>query len=258
MQDPQQLSVLGADRESLHSCLKFEKSAMNISVVANTFIALTKERGRSGFCPLILTSVMILIKREIPQFWTQSKHRRWTKKVRSRTRKHFRVDVLRVNLCTRIDNIFGIPFWAAAPKGPITYAFTENSPSSSPYTPHFLEARIPTFRPKFQPLGSKFSLEAQNPASRLISQPQGPNPSLQALIPALRRRPNLSLEAHILPQGPKPSLKAKIWASMPKFKPQGPIRVPILSLKLKSQAQGHKSSPKAHISTPKRKLNHEQ
>ena len=123
MQDPQQLSVLGADRESLHSCLKFEKSAMNISVVANTFIALTKERGRSGFCPLILTSVMILIKREIPQFWTQSKHRRWTKKMRSRTRKHFRVDVLRVNLCTRIDNIFGIPFWAAAPKGPITYAF---------------------------------------------------------------------------------------------------------------------------------------
>ena len=50
------------------------------------------------------------------------------------------------------------PFWAAAPKGSVTYAFKK-------------------------PPGPYLSLEAHIPASRPISQPQGPNPSLEAQIP---------------------------------------------------------------------------
>ena len=47
-------------------------------------------------------------------------------------------------------------FWAAAPKGPMTYAFTyaEISPPPSPYPP-------PAFRLETQPLSPNFNPKAQ-------------------------------------------------------------------------------------------------
>ena len=51
---------------------------------------------------------------------------------------------------------FFFPFWAAAPKGPMTYAFTQGK---------FLLLLLCT------PPGSNPSLEAQIPASKLKSQP---------------------------------------------------------------------------------------
>ena len=88
------------------------------------------------------------------------------------------------------------PFWAVAPKGPMTYAFiyAEISPSPPPpptsvvvrTRPQSLKAQILASRPKSQPLGPNPSLQAQIPAFRPKSQPSGPNPSLAAQNPALR------------------------------------------------------------------------
>ena len=89
-------------------------------------------------------------------------------------------------------NSFSV-FWAAAPKGPMTYAFTHmgdflllllllhpplwlQSPNSSP------EAPIPASRLLFQPWGLNPSPKAQTPASRLQSQPEGSNPNQIAPI----------------------------------------------------------------------------
>ena len=91
-------------------------------------------------------------------------------------------------------------FWAAAPKGSMTYAFTlmgnfllllllctplpsASRPKSQPQGPNSsLEAPIPTLRLKSQSRGSNLSQEAQIPASKLKSQLQGPDSSLQAQI----------------------------------------------------------------------------
>ena len=80
-------------------------------------------------------------------------------------------------------------FWAAAPKGPVTYAFTyaEISPSSpSLTTPPHIKAPIPASRFISQPLGPNPSFKAQIPASKLKSQAQRLNPSFKANIPGLK------------------------------------------------------------------------
>ena len=68
-------------------------------------------------------------------------------------------------------------FWAAAPKGLMTYAFTyaeiSPPPSSSPslYPPP-LEVQILALRLKSKPQSSNPSLKAQIPALKLKSQPK--------------------------------------------------------------------------------------
>ena len=80
-----------------------------------------------------------------------------------------------------------LPFWAAVPKGSMTFTFTHmgnflllpllpHSPSPSDPT---LEAQIPVLRPKSQ-------LEAQIPFWRPKFSLRGPNLSLVAKIPALK------------------------------------------------------------------------
>ena len=98
-------------------------------------------------------------------------------------------------------------FWAAAPKGPMTYTFThgEISPSppssfaSSPNTQISAsrpksqlqgpspsqETQIQVSKPKSHPWGPLPIFEAQIPTSRPRSQPHGLNPSLDAQIPVL-------------------------------------------------------------------------
>ena len=87
------------------------------------------------------------------------------------------------------------PFWAAAPKGPMTYAFTNAeffppSPSMSPPPPPASRPKfqpwtqISSLRPKFQPQRSNPSLEAQFPAWSLNSQLWGLTPSFEAQISA--------------------------------------------------------------------------
>ena len=108
------------------------------------------------------------------------------------------------------------PFWAAAPKGLMTYAFTQGKFLL------LLLLLLHTPPPRFRPRDPTPSLKAQIPASRPKSQPQGPNPSLEAPIPTLRlksqsRGSNLSQEAQIPAsklksqlQGPDSSLQAQI------------------------------------------------
>ena len=67
------------------------------------------------------------------------------------------------------------PFWAAAPKGPMTYAFTQEK--------FLLLLLLLLLR---TPPDSDPSLQAETPALRLKSQPLGPNPSLEAQILASR------------------------------------------------------------------------
>ena len=71
-----------------------------------------------------------------------------------------------------------VPFWAAAPKGPMTYAFTQEKflllRPSTPFEAHILALRL-----KSQPRGPNSSLKAQILALRLKSQPQGSNPILK-------------------------------------------------------------------------------
>ena len=67
-------------------------------------------------------------------------------------------------------------FWAAAPKGPMTHAFT--------YAEIYPPSPAPPLPPP-SPRGPNPSLEAQIPVSRLKSQPQGANPSLKAFGGAL-------------------------------------------------------------------------
>ena len=69
-----------------------------------------------------------------------------------------------------------LTFWAAAPKGPLTYAFTQGEISPSP-------PPSPVYPP---PRGPNPSFEAHIPALRLQSQPQGLNPSPEAQIAAWR------------------------------------------------------------------------
>ena len=81
-----------------------------------------------------------------------------------------------------------VPFWAVAPKGSMTYAFTHMGnfllfsfvppPPSGLYLS--LEAHIPVSRPKSQSRGSNPSFEAKIIASRPKSQPRGPNSSKEA------------------------------------------------------------------------------
>ena len=74
-------------------------------------------------------------------------------------------------------SIINTRFWAAAPKGPMTYALTyveiSPPPSSSPslYPPP-LEVQILALRLKLKPQGSNPSLKAQIPALKLKSQPK--------------------------------------------------------------------------------------
>ena len=56
-----------------------------------------------------------------------------------------------------------LTFWAAAPKGPMTYAFTHGEISPPPSPP-------PAYPPSPQPPCSFLSLEAHIPASRSKSQ----------------------------------------------------------------------------------------
>ena len=124
-------------------------------------------------------------------------------------------------------------FWAAAPKGSMTYAFTHgeispSSPSSSAYPP--------------------LALETQLSALRAISQPRGPDSIPENKIPASRPKPlsqgrNSSLTAQFSASRPKLSLKAKIPASRPKSQPQGPIP----SLKAEIPASCTNSSPRVQI-----------
>ena len=71
-------------------------------------------------------------------------------------------------------------FWAAAPKGPMTYAFSHRMisilSSFSFFSVPPLEAQIPASRLKSQPQGSNPSIKAQK------SQCQGLNPNLEAQI----------------------------------------------------------------------------
>ena len=121
------------------------------------------------------------------------------------------------------------PFWAAAPKGPMTYAFTyaEIFPPPSSYPPFAAKfcqilpdsAKSCQILPnsakicQFQPISSKFCQFlpnfAQNPVLRPKSQPWGPNPSL--ISKSQTFGPNLSLEAQ------NPTLEAQNLASSPKY-----------------------------------------
>ena len=87
-------------------------------------------------------------------------------------------------LCKHIPFLHA--FWAAAPKGSMTYAFTHMGNFllllllllRSPPPPS-LQAHISAWRPIFQPRGPNPSLEAQIPPSRPKSQSQGPDSSLR-------------------------------------------------------------------------------
>ena len=79
------------------------------------------------------------------------------------------------------------PFWAAAPKGPMTYAFTQGKfLLHFQCTPPRFKAHIPGLRLKSHAQGSNTRLKAQIPGSRLKSQARGSNPRLEAQIPATR------------------------------------------------------------------------
>ena len=102
-------------------------------------------------------------------------------------------------------------FWAAAPKGSMTYAFTHMG--------NFLLLLL-LLRTPPPP-----SLQAYISAWRPISQPRGPNPSLDAQIP---REWNLGLGVEIsaLKMGFEPQdwdlgLQAGIWASRLRYGPGG-------------------------------------
>ena len=58
------------------------------------------------------------------------------------------------------------PFWAAAPKGPMTYAFTYAEIFPKSVHPPSLEAQIPVPRPKSQSRGPNPIRKAQILASR--------------------------------------------------------------------------------------------
>ena len=76
-----------------------------------------------------------------------------------------------------------VTFWAAAPKGAMTYAFTHMGD-------FLLLLLLLLLRPppliKSQPLGLNPNLKAQILAARPKSQPWGPNPNLRAQLSALR------------------------------------------------------------------------
>ena len=89
-----------------------------------------------------------------------------------------------LSVCLSIHPSIGLStFWAAAPKGPMTYAFTQGK-----FLLLLLLLRLypPPLETIFEDRGPNPCLEAQIPASRPKSQPRGPNPSLEAQIPALR------------------------------------------------------------------------
>ena len=111
-------------------------------------------------------------------------------------------------------------FWAADPKRPRAYAFTQrrfSHPSYSKSQPQGSnpspEALIPASRLQSQPRGSNTSLKALILASRLQSQPWSSNPSLKALI--------LALWLKSQPCGSNPSHEAQIPASWLKSLPPG-------------------------------------
>ena len=90
-------------------------------------------------------------------------------------------------------------FWAAAPKGLMTYPFTQGS---------FLLLLLHYPHPP-PPPGSYLSLEAQISILRPKSQPQDPNPILRPK--SYLRGPNLSLKG-FGPQDWDMGLEAEIWA----------------------------------------------
>ena len=96
-----------------------------------------------------------------------------------------------------------VPFWAAVPKGSMTYAFTQGK-----YLLLFLLLLLCT----------PPNLQAHISASKPISQPQGPNPSLEVHIPT--SRPKFHLITKILSLRPKMRPHG-IWASRLGFEPQG-------------------------------------
>ena len=126
-----------------------------------------------------------------------------------------------------------LPFWAAAPKEPMTYAFTHMGNFlllllllllRTPPPPS-LQAHISAWRPISQPGGPNPSLEAQIPSSRPKSQPQGPDSSHEAQIP---REWNLghgvedwALRVGFGPQDWDLGLEAGIWASRLRYRPGG-------------------------------------
>ena len=96
-------------------------------------------------------------------------------------------------------------FWAAAPKGPMTYAFTHKGNFSF----FFFSFSVCPLRLKLQPQGSNHSLEAQITASWLKSQAHGSNHSLEAQIPLLMlkfnpRASKLTKHRSSAPSGPLP------------------------------------------------------
>ena len=97
-----------------------------------------------------------------------------------------------------------VPFWAASPKGPMTYAFTHmgnfllllllllllilllRPPPLTSKPPPQPPAQIPALGLISKPQGSIPSVMSPIPASNLQSQPPGSNLSLEAPIPASR------------------------------------------------------------------------
>ena len=99
-------------------------------------------------------------------------------------------------------------FWAAALKGPMTYAFTHRGNFSFSFSETHILAKILVLRPKSQSPGPNFRLKAQIPASSLNSQPQIP---LEGHIPASRVTSQ--------PQSSNPSHEAQISAWKLKSQP---------------------------------------
>ena len=97
------------------------------------------------------------------------------------------------------DAVYRYAFWAAAPKGSMTYAFTQGN--------FLLLLRTP---PSPKPPGPYLSREAHIQASGPKSQSGGPNPNLKAQIPPYSQNP--IFEAQILASRDL-GLKTGIWAS---------------------------------------------
>ena len=142
-------------------------------------------------------------------------------------------------LSHRSNNDKTLLFWAAAPKGPMTYAFTHRgnfSSSSSFSSVHPLEPQIQLRSPKSSLKAQIPALKTQNPASTLKFQPWRPKSSFKAQIPPSKLK--------IQPCGSNFGLQAQIPASKLKFHPS----------KLKFQPWRPKSSFKTQIPPSKLKI----
>ena len=104
-----------------------------------------------------------------------------------------------------VCSTYASPFWAAAPKGSMTYAFTHMGNFLLLLLLLLLRPPPPASRPISQPGGPYPSLEAQISVLRPKSHPQGPNPNPKAQIPVSRDL----------------GLKTGIWASRLGYGPPG-------------------------------------